>query len=124
LLLARSINFDTKTTIFDESLVTQLDPAFEVLPIVRRMMQPIIDKEISEVHAVFEDLGDRFVGILNDVEGDAWNPATDPQVAAPYSPDDLSGKARGGRCSPSLDLIHEAWIQEGTCHRHRQSMGH
>ena len=54
MLLARSINFDTKTTIFDESLVTQLGPAFEVLPIVRRMMQPITEKETREMVALVQ----------------------------------------------------------------------
>ncbi|MBG6073515.1 MULTISPECIES: glycogen synthase GlgA [unclassified Polaromonas] len=32
-------------------------------------------------------------GILNGVDGNVWNPATDPLTAAPYSPNKLQGKA-------------------------------
>lgn len=38
-------------------------------------------------------LGDRFVGILNGLDPDVWNPAADPAIAAPYSAADLAGKA-------------------------------
>jgi starch synthase len=37
--------------------------------------------------------GDRFVGILNGLDTALWNPATDPDLAAPYSAADLSGQA-------------------------------
>jgi starch synthase len=37
--------------------------------------------------------GDRFFGILNGLDTDLWDPATDPVIAAPYSREDRSGKA-------------------------------
>ena len=39
------------------------------------------------------DKGDRFIGILNGLDTDGWNPATDTTLAAPYSRGDRSGKA-------------------------------
>jgi starch synthase len=38
--------------------------------------------------------GDRFIGILNGLDTDLWDPATDEALAAPYSQADRSGKAR------------------------------
>ena len=38
--------------------------------------------------------GDRYLGILNGLDTTLWDPATDPDLAAPYSRDDLSGKWR------------------------------
>jgi len=37
--------------------------------------------------------GDRFVGILNGLDTGLWDPANDPDTAAPYSRGDLAGKA-------------------------------
>src|SRR6185436_10206399 len=36
--------------------------------------------------------GDRFVGILNGLDTGLWDPANDPDTAAPYSRGDLAGK--------------------------------
>lgn len=46
------------------------------------------------LHATFNGLGDRLLGVLNGIELDIWDPATDPYIAACYSSDALSGKAR------------------------------
>lgn len=46
------------------------------------------------LHETFQGLGDRLLGVANGIEPRAWDPATDPYIAARYSADDLSGKAR------------------------------
>lgn len=51
------------------------------------------------LHHIFLGLYDRLVGILNGIDLRIWNPETDPEIAAPYSTDDLSGK---GVCKASL----------------------
>jgi starch synthase len=38
-------------------------------------------------------MGDRFVGILNGLDTNVWDPATDADLAASYSRDNMSGKA-------------------------------
>ena len=42
---------------------------------------------------VLEAKGDRFVGILNGLDTAVWDPATDGDLAAPFSAADLSGRA-------------------------------
>ena len=51
------------------------------------------------LHDTFRALGDRFVGILNGIEADLWDPADDPELVAPFGPDDLAGKVP---CKASL----------------------
>jgi len=46
------------------------------------------------LHDVFNELGDRLVGVLNGIDGHLWNPAQDPQITAPYSVDRLEGKKK------------------------------
>ena len=43
---------------------------------------------------VFVAMRDRFVGIVNGIDQDVWNPATDPLIPRRYSSDSLTGKKR------------------------------
>ena len=63
------------------------------------------------LHERFHGLGDRLVGVLNGIEPDVWDPATDPFIAARYSADDLSGKAR---CKAALQCAYGLPVQVGT----------
>jgi starch synthase len=42
---------------------------------------------------VLREMGDRFFGILNGLDTTVWDPATDPDLAAPYARHDLGGKS-------------------------------
>lgn len=42
--------------------------------------------------ATLRAMGDRFVGILNGLDTTVWDPATDPDLAAPYARGNLAGK--------------------------------
>ena len=53
------------------------------------------------LHDSFIALADRLRGILNGIDQDLWNPATDPEALETYSRDDLSGKR-----------VCKAWLQE------------
>jgi len=55
------------------------------------------------LHDVFLELGDRFAGIRNGIDTIQWDPRTDPEITARFSPDDLSGKPR---CKAALQ---RAW---------------
>lgn len=46
------------------------------------------------LHEAFISLRERFVGIVNGIDQQVWNPETDPIITARYSRDDLSGKKR------------------------------
>lgn len=44
------------------------------------------------LEGVLGALGDRYLGILNGIDTDVWDPARDPMLPAHFTPDDLSGK--------------------------------
>jgi len=46
------------------------------------------------LHDHYAAMGTRFLGVLNGIDDDFWNPAADPFITAHYSADDLSPKAR------------------------------
>ena len=55
------------------------------------------------LHDSFIAKGDRLVGILNGIDPILWNPATDPEIDANYSTDDLAGKKR---CKAALQKAY------------------
>ncbi len=55
------------------------------------------------LHDTFIGLKDRFVGILNGIDTEVWNPATDPHITKIYSRDDLDGKHR---CKAALQRAY------------------
>ena len=46
------------------------------------------------LHAMFTSMGDRFQGITNGIDVEKWNPETDTQIAANFSRQETSNKAR------------------------------
>jgi starch synthase len=54
------------------------------------------------LHEHFISLRDRFVGIVNGIDQQEWDPETDPFITARFSRDDLSGKKR---CKAALQRI-------------------
>jgi len=51
------------------------------------------------LHDHFRAMGDRFVGILNGIDDEFWNPATDPFLTVHFAPDDVEPKARCKRAA-------------------------
>ncbi|KAI3456052.1 hypothetical protein Pfo_012715 [Paulownia fortunei] len=45
------------------------------------------------LHATLDSHSKKFVGILNGIDTDAWNPATDPFLKVQYNSNDIEGKA-------------------------------
>ncbi len=51
------------------------------------------------MHGVLQERAEDLYGIVNGIDADVWNPATDPSLPARYDADDLSGK---GECKVEL----------------------
>ncbi len=66
-------------------LVTTVSPTF-----ARESLGPEFGAGVDDV---LSTLGDRYIGILNGIDTELWNPATDADLPARYSADDLAGKA-------------------------------
>src|SRR5215210_7319365 len=65
-------------------LVNTVSPTF-----ARESLTPEFGGGVDDV---LRSLGDRYVGILNGIDTDLWNPATDSALPAPYSAADMAGK--------------------------------
>ena len=55
------------------------------------------------LHDHYAAMGDRFVGILNGIDEDFWNPETDPLITARYGRADPGGKSR---CKRAVQRSH------------------
>ncbi len=65
--------------------VTTVSPTY-----ARELLRPAVAYGLEQA---FADLGPRLVGILNGLDLEAFDPATDAALAASYDADDLAGKA-------------------------------
>jgi starch synthase len=80
-----NVNF-MKAGVYYADLLTTVSPAYA---------EEICTPEFGHgLDGVLRDRRSVLVGILNGADYDAWNPATDPVLAAHYSFDDLAGKTR------------------------------
>lgn len=63
------------------------------------------------LHDTFTALGDRLVGILNGIDTDVWDPATDPHIAAHFSSQALDGKRA---CKAALQQAYDLAVEPDT----------
>lgn len=71
--------------ILGADLVTTVSPTF-----ARESLLPEFGAGVDDA---LRALGERYVGILNGLDAELWNPATDVQLAARYSAGNMAGKA-------------------------------
>jgi len=77
--------------------------ADEVNTVSRKYGEEILTPEFGfGLEGVLLEKGAHLTGILNGVDYDVWNPATDTLIAANYDPDDLAGKVA---CKADLQKI-------------------
>lgn len=63
------------------------------------------------LHDTFTALGDRLVGILNGIDLDVWDPATDPHLTAHYDAQALEGKRLS---KAALQQAYDLAVEPGT----------
>lgn len=63
------------------------------------------------LHDTFTALGDRFIGILNGIDLEVWDPATDQHIAAHYDADALEGKRQ---CKAALQQAYDLAVEPDT----------
>jgi starch synthase len=76
---------------FLEGALTHCDLAVTVSPTHARELRT--PEGGFGLHETFAALGDRLVGVVNGIDTDIWNPATDQSLPVRYTREDLSGKA-------------------------------
>ena len=74
-----------KAGITGADLVTTVSPGY-----AREVLTP---EGGFGLDGLLRSVQDRFVGILNGIDTDVWNTATDPHLPAPYTAADVSGKS-------------------------------
>ena len=72
------------TAIERSDMVNTVSPGF-----ARESLTPAFGMRLD---AALRAKGDRYIGILNGIDPDVWDPATDGALAAPYDRDDTAGK--------------------------------
>ena len=73
-----------KAGITSSDVTTTVSPTY-----ARETLEPAFGVGME---GVLRARGDRYVGILNGIDADVWNPATDPLIPARFDIDDLAGK--------------------------------
>lgn len=74
-----------KAGITGSQLVTTVSPGY-----ARELLTP---EGGYGLDGLLRSVKDRFVGVLNGIDMEVWNPATDPHLPASYTANDLAGKA-------------------------------
>ncbi len=62
------------------------------------------------LEGVIKERGDRWEGVVNGIDTDTWDPATDPHLPARYTADDLSGKTE---CKQALQREMKLPVRAG-----------
>jgi len=78
-----------KSGIVMADLVTTVSPGY-----AEEVLRP---EEGHGLDGVLRERGDRFIGILNGIDTKEWDPSSDPRLPFPFSPDELSPRAKNKR---------------------------